>query len=227
MAKAFRRLDGPTRASWTVGKWKEGAAAICTLLLFLTALAANAQETEKSDWAVVAGGALGLYSSGMLAVTGSLIPCTQTLAGVKCVRVAAVAGSGIGLVSGLYLGDASEELVESRLRGAGYGLLIGSAVGLVLQRVVPHYGFKDIATFGASGAAIGASPEGAIVGFAVGTFTGAVLWQLIPSFEFADAVGMGLAGLALGGIASWVIEAADAQSSTGGLEIVLPVTIRI
>ena len=207
--------------------WKEGAAALCTLLLLLTVTPGCAQEGEGSAWSTVAGGALGLYSAGMLAVTGSLIPCTQTLAGVKCVRVAAVAGSAIGLVSGLYLGDASEQFVEDRLRGAGYGLLIGSAVGLVLQRVVPHYGFKDIAAFGASGAAIGASPKGAIIGFAAGTFTGAVLWQLIPSFEFADGVGIALAGMAIGGTASWVIDAADAQSGTGGPELVLPVTIRI
>jgi len=187
----------------------------------------SAQENHDSDGSTFAGGALGLYSSGVLALTGSLIPCTQTLAGVKCVRVAAVAGSAIGLVSGIYLGDASEEFVENRLRGAGYGLIIGSAVGLVLQRVVPHYGFKDIAAFGASGAAIGASPTGAIIGFAAGTFTGAVLWQLIPSFEFADGVGMAIAGMAVGGIASWVIDAADAQSSKGGPELVLPMTIRI
>ncbi|KPK63025.1 MAG: hypothetical protein AMS21_06950 [Gemmatimonas sp. SG8_38_2] len=200
---------------------------LCTLLLFLTAAPAGAQENAASDWSTFAGGALGLYSSGMLALTGSLIPCTQTLAGVKCVRVSAVAGSAIGLVSGLYLGDASEEFVEDRLRGAGYGLIIGSAVGAVLQRVVPHYGFKDILTFGASGAAIGASPKGAIIGFAAGTFTGAVLWQLIPSFEFADGVGMAIAGMAVGGIASWVIDAADAQSNKGSPELVLPVTIRI
>ena len=207
--------------------WKEGAATLCTLLLFLTVTPGRAQEGEGGAWSTVAGGALGLYSAGMLAVTGSLIPCTQTLAGVKCVRVAAVSGSAIGLASGIYLGDASEQFVEDRLRGAGYGLLIGSAVGLVLQRVVPHYGFKDIAAFGASGAAIGASPKGAIIGFAAGAFTGSVLWQLIPSFEFADGVGIALAGMAVGGIASWVIDAADAQSGTGGPELVLPVTIRI
>jgi hypothetical protein len=222
-------LDGTTLASRTDWKWKEkeSAAAICALLLLLTAGAASAQEAEESQRAVVAGGVLGLYSSGMLAVTGSVIPCTQTLAGVRCVRVAAVAGSAIGLVSGLYLGDASEELVETRLKGAGFGLVIGSAVGLVLQRVVPHYGFKDIAAFGASGAAIGASPKGAIIGFAAGMFTGAVLWQLVPSIEFADGVGMALAGMAVGGIASWVIDAADAQSGSGDPEILLPVTIRI
>jgi len=206
--------------------WRKEGAAICTLLLFLTTANGLAQESESSGWSTFAGGALGLYSSGMLAVTGSLVPCTQTLAGAKCVRVAAVAGSALGLVSGLYLGEASEDRVESRLRGAGYGLIIGSGIGLVLQRVVPHYGFKDIASFGATGAAIGASPKGAIIGFAAGTVTGIALWQFIPSFEFADGVGLAIAGMAVGGIISWVVDAADAQGA-GGTEIVLPLTVRI
>jgi hypothetical protein len=173
---------------------------------------APAQETAGSGWARVGGGALGLYSGAVLGVAGSLIPCSQTLAGVKCVRAAGVAGGVIGLAGGVYLGDADAEAVASAFRGAGYGLLAGSLMGFTLKEIVPHYGWADVFTAGAVGAAIGASAPGAAIGLAAGVAVGTVLWWAVPSFELADAMATGFVGMAVGGLAGWIVRAVDARS---------------
>ncbi len=66
---------------------------------------AQAQDNEGSTWAMIGGGALGLYSSGLAGTVGSLIPCNQTYGGAKCVRIAGGIAGAIGLASGVYLGD--------------------------------------------------------------------------------------------------------------------------
>ena len=177
-----------------------------------------AQEDGGSGWAAVRGGALGLYSGALLGAAGSMIPCTQTAAGVKCVRAAAAAGGVIGLISGLYLGDADEDGIAASYRGAAYGALAGAAVGFALKEVIPHYGWLDVATGAAIGAGVGAAAEGSVIGLAVGSAVGVVLWRAVPAIEFPDAVGIAVAGLAVGGLTSWVVRAVDAQDDARASE---------
>ncbi len=202
-------------------------AAIGIALLHIPTVSLRAQEAEGADWARFAGGALGLYSGAVLGTAGALLPCSQTVAGPGCVRLTAIAGGGIGLVSGIYLGDASADEVETALKGAGYGLLIGSAAGFLLKEIVYTYNWLDVATVSGIGMAIGASAKGVAIGLAAGGLAGTALWLVLPSFDPADAVGLGIAGMAIGGIAYWVVRAVDAQhSDSPGAELVLPVTIR-
>lgn len=201
--------------------------ALIAFVAFQTATAATAQEAGGSTWAAAGGGALGLYSSAVLGVAGSLIPCNQTAAGVKCVRAAAAAGGVIGLVSGIYLGDADEDAVANAYRGAGYGALAGAGVGFALKEIVPHYGWLDVAAGAGIGAAVGSSFKGAVIGLAAGGALGLVLWQTIPSVELTDAVDIGLVGLAAGGLAGWVARAVDAQNDAGSVEpLALSLTVR-
>ena len=196
-----------------------------TLVVFLvlgTVSAAAAQEDAGSSWAAAAGGALGLYSGALLGAAGSMIPCTQTAFGVKCVRVAAAAGGVIGLIGGLYLGDGDEDGVVSSYKGAAYGALAGGVVGFTLKEIVPHYGWPDVATGAAIGAGIGASAKGSAIGLAAGAAIGVVLWRAVPAIEFSDAVGIGLLGVAVGGLSSWIVRAVNAQDGANpaeGLEL--------
>ena len=177
-----------------------------------------AQEDGGSGWTAVGGGALGLYSGALLGAAGSMIPCTQTAAGVKCVRAAAAAGGVIGLIGGLYLGDADEDGIAAAYRGAAYGALAGAAVGFALKEVIPHYGWLDVATGAAIGAGIGAAAKGSVIGLAVGSAVGVVLWRAVPAIELPDAVGIAVAGLAVGGLTSWVVRAVDAQDDARASE---------
>ena len=177
-----------------------------------------AQEDGGSGWAAVGGGALGLYSGALLGAAGGMIPCTQTALGVKCVRVAAAAGGVIGLIGGLYLGDADEDGVVSSYKGAAYGALAGGVVGFTLKEIVPHYGWPDVAAGAAIGAGIGASPKGSAIGLAAGAAIGVVLWRAVPMIELSDAVGIGLIGVAVGGLSSWIVRAVDAQDGANPAE---------
>lgn len=173
---------------------------------------AHAQQVSGSGWAAVAGGTLGLFSGAVLGFGGSAIPCSQTRAGVRCVRAAVISGGLIGFAAGLAMGAGDEEAVKRAARGAGFGFAAGSAVGFVLMEVVPHYGWLDVLTAGGIGAAIGSSARGAAIGLGAGAVVGVVLWRAIPAVELPDAVGMGLMGMAVGGLAGWVVRAVDAQS---------------
>lgn len=189
-------------------------AAVCGVAsLCLLADSARAQETAGSDAARLAGGALGLYSVALLGTVGALIPCSQTYAGAKCVRAAAVTAGVIGFAGGFYLGDADEDRVASSARGAGYGLLIGSLAGFGLKQFVPRFSWADVATGGLIGSAIGASAKGAGIGLAAGSVVGLVLWQSVPAFDLPNAAGVALLGMAVGGIGSWVVRSVDAQSN--------------
>ena len=203
------------------------AAFVVLALLGLMLKPASAQDSG-SDWAIVAGGALGLYSGAVLGMAGGMIPCSQTYAGASCVRLVGISGGAIGLASGLYLGAEDEDRVVDALRGAGYGLLIGSAAGFTLSRIVPYYGWLDVVAGGGIGAAVGASAEGAVIGLAVGTVVGTVLWRSVPSFELPDAVGVAVMGLAVGGLATWVIRAVEAGGDrTSAQSAILSVSLKI
>jgi hypothetical protein len=202
-------------------------AALGIVLLHFPTVSLRAQEAEGADWARFVGGALGLYSGAILGTAGGLLPCSQTAAGPRCVRLTAFAGGSIGLVGGVYLGDASADDVETALKGAGYGLLIGSATGVLLKELVYTYDWLDVATVGAIGTAVGASARGVAIGLAAGGLVGTVLWFVLPSFDPADAVGLGIAGMAIGGVADWVFRGVEArESETASAWFVLPVTIR-
>jgi hypothetical protein len=194
------------------------------LALFCCPLSSAAQD-GGSDWARIAGGTLGLYSGAVLGLGGGLIPCGQTYDGVSCARASAMAGGVFGLVSGMYLGGVDERAVEEALRGAGYGALAGSAAGLALALIVPHYNALDVATAGALGAGIGASAEGAAIGLAAGTLAGAILWGVVPSLELADAVGVALLGMALGGLSGWV--ARGLEDDADAQELVMSINLKL
>ncbi len=172
---------------------------------------ARAQTSTGSDWARVGGAALGAYSGSVLGMLGGLVPCNQTLAGHRCVRVTAVGGGAVGLVGGFYLGDADADRVGDAALAAGIGFAAGTLVGLVAMSPAEGFGWSDVAALGLMGGAVGASGPGSAIGFGAGALTGFVLWQAVPSFEFADAVGLSLIGLAAGGLTGWVVRAADAQ----------------
>ena len=188
------------------------ATAALAATLLLAATSTHAQ--EGSDWARVGGGALGLYSGAALGTVGSLIPCSQTYAGARCVRGIGVVSGLVGLTAGFYLGDLDEDAVVDAYRGAGYGLLIGSAAGVVLKEVVERYNWADVAATGLVGAAIGSSAKGAAIGFAAGSVVGLGLFWAIPSFEMPNAVGVAVMGMALGGISSWVVRSFEADQAS-------------
>ncbi len=200
-------------------------AAACPLLILLCASSAAGQDSSGSDLARLGGGLLGAYSGVVFGTAGSLIPCTQTVAGVKCVRVAAVTGAAVGLIAGVHMGAGDEDFVVRTYRGAAYGALAGSVAGFVLWQMIPQYGWADMATAAAIGGAIGTAPGGAALGFAGGLAVGGILLITIPSFELADAVGAGVLGMAVGGLAGWIIRSIDANDNSE-MAFVLPFTVK-
>lgn len=213
------------RGNWqpTTGHWLVAIA----LVLSLHTGEGRAQEDSGSTLAAAGGAALGLYSGSMLGVLGSLIPCSQTYAGARCVRIATVSAGAVGLASGALLGAADGALVGDHAKTAGYGALIGTAAGIALKPLVQRFGWQDVATVTALGGAIGTSPKGAGIGFAAGSLVGLILWQLIPGFELPDAVATAFVGLAVGGIGALAIESVDRQTGDAPmLRFIAPLTVR-
>lgn len=163
-----------------------------------------------SDGAAVAGAAIGLYSGATLAGVAALIPCNQTISGVRCVRVGAALGGGVGLASGLALGLNDEEGVRDAYRRAGIGLAAGSLAVLALEPFVDRWSWGDVAAGAVFGSSIAAGGSGAWVGLAAGLGAGTLLWQLVPSVDLPDALGVGLLGMAIGAFSSWIVRAAEA-----------------
>jgi len=169
--------------------------------------------TEGSTGAAVAGAALGGFSGVMLGTLGSIIPCSQTYAGASCVRVAAIAGGTIGFAGGIYLGAGSNDAIERAARGAGFGLLFGSATGIGMKLFLPRFGWADVAATGLIGASIGASARGAALGLAAGTVIGFGMFALDDRFGLPNAVSIGLMGAAVGGIGSWFVRAVQERQA--------------
>jgi len=183
-----------------------------------------AQEASGSGWAAVAGGVLGLYSGATLASFGSLVPCTQSYPGPKCVGWSAAAGGAIAATGGLLLGGADAERLGDVALGTGIGFLAGGVVGLVLRSQAQRFGWADVGTVGLLGGAIGSAPLGAAAGFGAGGVVGIILWLTVDGFDSPDALGAAAAGLALGGLTQWLVRGIDSQGSgTPVLQVTLPV----
>jgi len=196
--------------------------AIALTLLAVPALVAA--QSEGSTEAAVLGGALGAYSGAGLALAASLVPCDRSPAGPRCARIVSALGGASGLVAGSLMGHADEDEVLRRLRGAGYGSLIGAGVGLALREAVRQYDWPDVLASAALGAAVGASAVGAGLGFAAGAATGTLLWQGLGVIDASETVALGLGGLALGGLVGWAVSATDDApgAPTPLLSITLP-----
>lgn len=206
----------------------EGSRALPLLaLILMPPTPGHAQDTNGSTAAAVGGAALGLYSGAVFGTLGSLMPCTQTYAGAKCMRIAVATASAIGMASGIALGAADSERLADHAVGAGIGALFGLGAGLALKPFVPRYAWQDVAALALAGGGVGASAKGAVIGLGAGTVIGVALWQLIPSFELPNAFAAALAGLAIGGLTALAFEGVDAHSSDPGIPALFaPVTIR-
>jgi hypothetical protein len=176
-------------------------------LLAVPALAAA--QAEGSTEAAVLGGALGAYSGAGLGLMASLVPCDRSPAGPTCARIVTALGGASGLVAGSLLGHADEDELRRRLRSAGYGTLIGAAVGLAMQQAIRQYDWRDVLASAAVGAAVGASAVGAGLGFAAGAATGTLLWQGLGVIDASEAVALGLGGLAVGGLVGWAVSPSE------------------
>ncbi len=187
----------------------------------------RAQDGDGSAWAAIGGGALGLYSGATLGLLGSLTPCSQTYAGVKCVRVVTVAAGTVGLAAGVLLGAADRDRVGDHATAAGYGALVGAGAGLIMRPFIQRFGWHDVASMALAGGAIGASATGAGIGFAAGSLVGLALWQIFPDFNIPDAVATALAGMAIGGVSALAIEGVDRQTSdVPALHVIAPLVMR-
>jgi hypothetical protein len=175
--------------------------------------------TEGSSGAAVAGGALAAFSGVMLGTLGSIIPCSQTYAGPSCVRVAAIAGGVVGGAGGIYLGAGSDDAIESAARGAGFGLLFGTAAGIGLKLYLPRFGWADVVATGAVGASFGASARGASLGLAAGSLIGFGLFAIDNRLGVPNALSIGLMGAAVGGIGSWFVRAVQERQEGSSLEL--------
>jgi len=182
--------------------------------------AAVAQDGGGSTQAAVAGALLGGYSGTMLGLTGALIPCSQTWSGPTCSAVVAAVGGVAGASAGAVLGNGGSDHLAGRGRAALWGAGIGGVVGYAMKAGIRPYGWVDVASGVALGAAIGASGRGAAIGLGAGAFAGGILFAAVPSVRLGDAVAVGLAGMAIGGVMGWVADAANANSS-GGQPLVL------
>ncbi len=187
-----------------------------SLLLVAMLMAARvgslpAQATEGSDGAAVAGAALGLYSGAALGGMAAMIPCNQTISGIRCVRFGAGFGGGVGLAAGLTLGLRDADGVWDAYRRAGIGLAAGSLAVIGLKPFVDKWSWGDVAAGGVIGSSIAAGGSGAWIGLAAGAGAGALLWWLAPPVDLPDAVAVGLLGMAAGAYVSWIARAIEAD----------------
>lgn len=194
------------------------AALFLSLLPLLVAASPSLRaqtSTEGSTGAVVGTALLGAYSGTTLGLTGALVPCSTTVHGLTCSRIAAGAGAVVGAVSGAAIGNVDRDFAMDHVRGAAVGAVIGLGTGLVLKELVRQYGWLDAGAGALLGGAIGAAPKGAGIGAASGAVAGIALWALVPAFEPGDVVGLTLMGMAVGGLTQWIIDAARAGDPQG------------
>jgi hypothetical protein len=187
---------------------------------------AQAQETSGSAGAAIGGAALGAASGAMLGVTASLIPCSKTLSQLTCSRASTLSAGLIGLGSGTLVGAWDSGRLGSAAKGAAIGFGAGAVLGLVAKEVVRQYSWLDVLSTGAIGMSFGVQPAGAALGLGAGVFVGSVLWLAIPSYGLPDLAAAGLIGMAAGGLAAWVVDAVEANSS-GGSGVTIPFSFRI
>lgn len=202
-------------------------------LILLVASAVGAQPAAGQErngsavWAVT-GGALGAVSGAVLGTVGSIPPCWQTTAGVRCVRVGAVLGAAVGAASGAVIGANDADRLGQAATSAAIGFGAGAVVGLALVPIAQRFGWQDVLAMGAVGGAIGAAPIGSAIGFAGGALIGAALTRTVRGFTLPDAVGLGLLGMSVGALTQWVVTAVESSGSDGspGTALLLPFTVR-
>ena len=203
-----------TRPRTAQAGWAIVALVSALVLALLPPSPVSAQEGSAA--ATFGGGALGAYSGATLGLIGGLVPCSTTIQGLRCSRIAAGVGGIIGATSGAIIGNADRDFAVDHLRNAGIGAFVGVGTGLVLKELVRQYGWLDAGAGALIGGAIGATPRGAGIGAGIGAAVGLSLWALFPKVEPGDAVALTLLGLAAGGLTQWMLDAADAGSSPGG-----------
>jgi len=177
-----------------------------------------AQDSGGSTWATIGGGALGAYSGAVLGGLGGFVPCNQTYAGAKCVRITVGVGGAGGLAAGIAAGNANAEAIEGAAMGAGFGFVTGSFVALLIKPHAEGFGYDDVLTVGFAGAAVGSSLPGSALGFGIGAAAGIAFWQLIPGAGPADAFGVALVGMAVGGLATWASRAVNSDGGSGAVQ---------
>ena len=187
------------------------------LLVVGTPAPLRCQDTSGSTGAAFAGAALGAYSGGMVGAMGSIVPCTQSYWGDKCVRWSAVGGGLIGLVSGAVIGANNSAEIESSAKSAAIGFGIGFVAGAVLKPIAQRVGWQDVAAVGLMGGAVGAAPKGAVIGLGVGTAIGFTLFKTVDGFNMPDFVGAAVGGAALGALTDWVVTAINASRDDGNV----------
>lgn len=197
-------------------RWLRWAVLVIAFSVAIPVTPPPAAGQEGSTAAAVGTAALGAYSGAALGLLGGLVPCSTTLQGLTCSRVAAGVGGAIGGISGAVIGSADRELARLHLRNAGVGAFIGVGTGLVLQELVRQYGWLDAGAGALIGGAIGAAPRGAGLGAGVGAVLGLSLWAVFPNVEPGDAVALTLLGVAVGGLTQWIMDASEAGDSPTG-----------
>lgn len=190
--------------------------------LGLALLTTGVSAQDDGDWGTtVAGGVLGVYAGATVGSLGTILPCTQTSLGARCVRAATALSATIGATSGLLLGTAGSGGVADRAVSGAVGLGAGVVLGLVARPFFQRFGWHDVLAVGLVGGAIGTQPKGALVGAAVGTALGVVLWKALPELEMPDAVAAMLAGVMVGVLAGWMQDASASRSLPNGASPVL------
>lgn len=185
---------------------------LCGIILLASFNDAACQEPSGSTGTAIAGATIGAYSGSMVGAMGSIVPCTETYWGHKCVRLSALAGGAIGLVSGAVIGANDSDRIERSAKGAAIGFGAGFAAGLMLKPIAQRVGWQDVAAVGFMGAAVGAAPKGAVIGLGVGTAIGFTLNKTVDGFTMPDLVGAAAAGAAIGVLTDLVVSAFDASS---------------
>lgn len=192
-----------------------GAFVLLSLWMLASPVTLLGQQRDGTTVSTIGGAALGLYSGGMFGVVGGLLPCDRTLLGGGCAAVTGAAGGALGLITGGLIGTKDIDETRDRARGAGYGALLGYAVGLVLQQAVRQYAWNDALLVAGYGAAIGAAPVGTLIGTGVGAAVGGLAWAISPRGGLQDLVMFTVVGSALGGLYDWTAGAVDSTNDGG------------
>ena len=172
-------------------------------LVWLFAAVPSAAQDGEDAAAAWGGGVLGGLSGLTLGLVGGAPPCSLSLRGATCARVAAGIGGLIGAAGGAALAYHDREAFRGRLVGAGVGAAAGAALGLGARAVVRQIQLRDVAAVVAAGAALGAVPVGAAAGLGAGLLVGSALWLAIPGHGLPETIALGVVGMALGGVMEW------------------------
>jgi hypothetical protein len=160
------------------------------------------------------GGALGGLSGLVLGLVGGAPPCSLSLDGARCARVAAAVGGVIGAAGGAVLAYHDPDALRGRLGGSGVGAAAGLALGLGARAAVPQIQPRDVLTLALAGAALGGVPAGAALGLGAGLLAGSALWLAVPEHGLPETIAMAVVGTALGGVMEWAYAAvAEADGS--------------